>query len=242
MRVSPHTLIRPLGLAAVAAAVLAVSGCGASEEPDLVNGKELFVGKGTCGACHTLARAGTKGNRGPSLDESFGPARDDGLGEGTVAGVVEQQISEVRRNSIMPEDLVTGKDARDVAAYVAAVAGQPGEDTGVLALAGRPKVSDKPVVAEGGQAEIAADPTGALAFVARFAEAEGGQVTLDMPNDAPVEHNIAIKGNGVDEKGPVVGKGESSEVSADLQPGKYVFYCSVPGHEEGGMRGELTVK
>lgn len=207
-----------------------------------MNGKELFVGKGTCGACHTLARAGTKGNRGPSLDESFGPARNDGLGESTVAGVVEQQISEVRRGSIMPEDLVTGADARDVAAYVAAVAGQPGEDPGVLALAGRPKVSDKPVVAEGGQAEIAADPTGALAFVARFAESEAGQLTLAMPNPSPVEHNIAIKGGGVDEKGPVVGKDGTSEVSAELPAGKFVFYCSVPGHEEGGMRGELTVE
>jgi plastocyanin len=137
---------------------------------------------------------------------------------------------------------VTGKDARDVAAYVAAVAGQPGEDAGVLALAGRPEVSDKPIVAEDGQAEIAADPTGALAYVARFIEAEGGQITLNMPNPSPVEHNIAIKGGGVDEKGPVVPKGGTSEVSADLQPGKFVFYCSVPGHEEGGMRGELTVE
>ncbi len=229
-------------MAAASAALLAVSGCGASEEPDLVNGKELFVGKGTCGSCHTLARAGTKGNRGPSLDESFGPALDDGLGKSTVAGVVEQQISEVRRNSTMPEDLVTGQDARDVAAYVAAVAGQPGEDTGVLALAGRPEVSDKPVVADGGQAEIPADPSGALAFVARFIEADGGQVTLNMPNPSPIDHNVAIKGAGVDEKGPVVGNGGTSEVSAELEPGKYVFYCSVPGHEEGGMRGELTVE
>lgn len=229
-------------LAAVAAAVLAVSGCGASEEPDLVNGKELFAGKGTCGSCHTLARAGSKGNRGPSLDESFGPARDDGLGESTIAGVVEQQISEVRRGSIMPEDLVTGQDARDVAAYVAAVAGQPGEDTGALALAGRPQISDKPVVAENGRAEIAADPTGALAFVARFAESEAGEVTLRMPNPSPIEHNIAIKGAGLDEKGPVVGPNGTSEVAAPVKPGKYVFYCSVPGHEEGGMRGELTVE
>ena len=36
----------------------------------------------------------------------------------------------------MPEDLVTGADARDVAAYVAEVAGVPGEDSGQLASAG----------------------------------------------------------------------------------------------------------
>src|SRR3954451_17062050 len=50
--------------AAVAALVaLAVSGCGSGHDDnaDLVNGKTLFIGKGTCGSCHTLQRAGTKG-------------------------------------------------------------------------------------------------------------------------------------------------------------------------------------
>ena len=235
------TRLRALVLAGAAAGLL-LTACGRSEEPDLVNGKTLFAGEGRCGSCHILARAGTKGTQGPSLDESFGPARDDGLGEATIAGVVEDQIGNVRRGSIMPEDLVTGDDARDVAAYVARVAGQPGEDTGALALAGRPKVSNKPVVAENGQAEIPADPTGALAFVASKIEAQPGEVTLTMPNESPVEHNVAIKGGGLDEKGPVVGKGGTSEVSATLKPGKYEFYCSVPGHEPGGMEGELTVK
>lgn len=46
-------------------------------------------------------------------------ARPRGLGRGTVAGVVRQQIENVRRGSAMPADLVTGQDARDVAAYVA---------------------------------------------------------------------------------------------------------------------------
>ena len=120
---------------AVAAIALLATGCG-RDEPDLVNGKALFVGEGTCGSCHTLTRAGTMGVRGPNLDESFGPAREQGLGRRTVQGVVQEQIGNVRRGSIMPEDLVTDEDARDVAAYVAQVAGMPGEDTGALATAG----------------------------------------------------------------------------------------------------------
>lgn len=117
----------------LAACVAAVGGCGREEE-DLVNGKQLFVEK--CGTCHALERAGTSTTQGPNLDEAFGPARADGLGEETVQGVVQKQINEVRRGSIMPEDLVTGADARDVAAYVASVAGVPGEDEGALASAG----------------------------------------------------------------------------------------------------------
>jgi mono/diheme cytochrome c family protein len=111
------------------------AGCG-REEADLVNGKALFIGEGTCGSCHTLERAGTMGSQGPNLDDAFGPARRDGLGEQTVAGIVHEQIDETLRGSEMPEDLVTGDDARDVAAYVAEVAGMPGEDTGALATAG----------------------------------------------------------------------------------------------------------
>jgi mono/diheme cytochrome c family protein len=126
---------RRFACSAITAAAIAIvtAGCG-REEADLVNGKQLFVEQ--CGTCHALGRAGTQAARGPDLDAAFGPAREDGLGEQTVQGVVREQIANVRRGSTMPADLVTGKDAQDVAAYVAEVAGMPGEDTGQLASAG----------------------------------------------------------------------------------------------------------
>ena len=40
----------------------------------------------------------------------------------------------------------------------------------------------------------------------------------------------------------IVSGGQTSKVSVDLKPGKYEFYCSVPGHEQAGMKGTLTVK
>ena len=36
--------------------------------------------------------------------------------------------------------------------------------------------------------------------------------------------------------------GATSTVEVDLKAGEYAFYCSVPGHREGGMEGKLTVK
>jgi len=42
-------------------------------------------------------------------------------------------------------------------------------------------------------------------------------------------------------KSPLISQ-SSTSVSADLAPGKYVFYCTVPGHRQAGMQGTLTVK
>ncbi|CAN5141105.1 hypothetical protein BH20ACT20_BH20ACT20_02920 [soil metagenome] len=220
--------------------VLGATGCG-SEEADLVNGKNLYAE--SCQRCHALERAGGGANVGPDLDEAFRYAREDGLGEQTVEGVVLGQIGNVRRNSTMPEDLVTGDDARDVAAYVAAVAGQPGEDSGALAEAGA-KVSSKPIVAEGGMLEIPADPSGALAFASTKAQAKPGTVEVVMPNESSVQHNIVLRDEGgqVIQEGEVVGQGGTSMFTAMLKPGAFMYVCTVPGHEEGGMKGELTVK
>ncbi len=115
-----------LGLVLLAAGCSA--GTGADQRADLGNGKRLFTGEGRCGSCHVLARAGTKSSVGPSLDAAFAQARADGLGERTIEGVVYEQMKNPRNSSVMPADLVTGQDARDVAAYVASAAGRPGED------------------------------------------------------------------------------------------------------------------
>ncbi len=106
------------------------AGCGRDDPPDLVNGKRLFTGEGKCGSCHILARAGTGGTIGPNLDQAFLASRRAGFGEQTIEEVVRNQIDETLNNSLMPEDLVVGQDARDVAAYVAQAAGSPGEDPG----------------------------------------------------------------------------------------------------------------
>ena len=63
-----------------------------------------------------------------------------------------------------------------------------------------------------------------------------------MSNPSQVPHAVAIKGNGVDVDGKTVGNGETSTASTDLKAGTYTFYCPVPGHEEAGMKGKLTVK
>ena len=64
-----------------------------------------------------------------------------------------------------------------------------------------------------------------------------------MANMSPVGHNITIQQG---TSGAVLGatptfQGGSKSVTLNLKPGKYTFYCSVPGHRAGGMVGTLTV-
>jgi cbb3-type cytochrome c oxidase subunit III len=127
------TVKAALAAFAALAVGLPLGACG-RDEPDLSNGKALFVQK--CGSCHSLSRAGTQGQTGPNLDAAFRAGLRAGEGRETVEGVVRDQISHVRRSSVMPKNLVKGHDARDVAAYVAFAADKRGQDQGALAQAG----------------------------------------------------------------------------------------------------------
>ncbi len=153
-------------------------------------------------------------------------------------GVVHRQIGYPRRNSIMPADLVAGDDARDVAAYVAEVAGIPGEDTGELAEVGVQEGGK--ATAENGVLQIDADETGALAFTASTATAPPGRIEFVMDNPSPIDHNIALEGG---PEGDVVGNGGTSQFETNLKPGKYAYLCTVPGPRRGrhGGRGHRQV-
>ena len=226
--------------------LLAVAaGCSLSnDEENLVAGKQLFAEK--CGACHTLKRAGTTGTTGPNLDEAFHQALADGMKRNGIRGAVVAQIDNPanvdKRNTAayMPPKIVTGQDAEDVAAYVAEVVAKPGEDTGLLAEAVKKPGGGEPAVEKNGVITIPA--TGQLAYETDKAEGMPGSVTIKSPNPSGTPHNVAVTGPGVDEKGAVVQNGGVSEVKATLKKGEYQFFCTVPGHREGGMEGTLTVK
>ena len=238
-------LRRVIGVAFAGSALAFASGCGlAEDEPDLVAGKEQFNEK--CGACHIMERAGTKGTQGPNLDEAFRQALADGMERSGIEGAVEAQIDAPARLSkrdpvYMPADLVKGDDLRNVSAYVAESVAKRGKETGLLAEAGQPEVSDKPIAAKAGKLEIPAASAG-LAYVANAATAEAGPLTITSPNPATVPHNIALEGGGVNEVGPVVEKDGVSEIKATVKAGQYTFFCTVEGHREGGMEGQLVVK
>lgn len=99
--------------------VLFVVGCGTGGRAvggSATSGKQLFLSKG-CAACHTMKDAGSRGTRGPNLDDSFRYVREQNFEDSTIANVVWDQIKFA--SGAMPRNLARGQQAKDIAAYVA---------------------------------------------------------------------------------------------------------------------------
>jgi Cytochrome c len=144
-------VVRAALLFVLAAAALVGAGCGAvahmtDSSGNAAKGKVLFKmstlpgGKPGCATCHTLADAGTSGTVGPNLDDAFGFDKKQGFAVSTIRDVVRGQIAYAtsytgagiggrRPPGIqypgMPDNLATGQNARDIAAYVGACSGLP---------------------------------------------------------------------------------------------------------------------
>ena len=75
-------------------------------------------------------------------------------------------------------------------------------------------------------------------------EALRSLVTLVMhnPSTSGLSHGIAVEGKHGDKDGKIVTPGKNSVLTVRLKPGRYEFYCPVPGDKAAGMRGTLVVK
>ncbi len=111
-----------------------LAGCGSGsaqstlDSADTAAGKTLFTK--SCAGCHTLQDAGSTSPIGPDLDDAFRASREQGFKETQFYGVVRRWIKEAPQPPLpgsypvpMPQNLVVGADAENVAAYVAKVAG-----------------------------------------------------------------------------------------------------------------------
>jgi mono/diheme cytochrome c family protein len=83
-------------------------------------GRELFAH--ACAVCHTLAAVKSVGRTGPNLDVRIGDQISTAAGR---KGLILNAIAEGRARGLgqMPALLYQGKEAEDVASFVAAVAG-----------------------------------------------------------------------------------------------------------------------
>ena len=121
---------RPLLVIALLAAAAVVAACGKQgislnakhgDSPDVKRGAQLFAAR--CSGCHTLSAAGTQGSAtqvndrertdGPNFDQ-----RKESL-QGVLYAIRNGGFS----GAIMPQNIVVGQDAQDVATFVSRYAG-----------------------------------------------------------------------------------------------------------------------
>jgi plastocyanin len=134
-----------------------------------------------------------------------------------------------------------------LAAGVLTAAGCGGDDDsgggGSSGGTGTESSSDSSGGGSGGGGEtltVTADPGGAISWDKAKLDAKAGKVTLKLVNESDIPHAIEIEGNGVEEETDTV-SGDNAEVTVDLKPGKYEYYCPVGNHRET-MKGTLTVQ
>ena len=65
-----------------------------------------------------------------------------------------------------------------------------------------------------------------------------GKYTFEVQDDGKIPHDLAVKGGA---KTKLIQPGGSAQLTVTLKPGKYHFYCTVPGHEQAGMKIDVTV-
>lgn len=71
---------------------------------------------------------------------------------------------------------------------------------------------------------------------------KAGSVTFDVSNDGTTTHNLEVEGNGIEEATDDLDAGAKGQLTVDLKPGTYEIYCSIDGHRDLGMEGDLTVQ
>jgi uncharacterized cupredoxin-like copper-binding protein len=69
-------------------------------------------------------------------------------------------------------------------------------------------------------------------------KAQAGKFTFDVKNAGKLPHDLAIRGG---PKTPLIQPGKSATLTVTLKPGQYHLFCSVPGHEQAGMRVDIKL-
>jgi plastocyanin len=124
-----------------------------------------------------------------------------------------------------------------------AACGGDDDDDGGDTTAAAPATTTAPAGGGGATVAISTPPGSDLAYDQSDVNATAGSVTIDFDNQQSLQHDVKVEDSGGTELGgtDLVSSGTAT-ATVDLQPGSYTFFCSVPGHREGGMEGTLNVQ
>ncbi len=84
-------------------------------------------------------------------------------------------------------------------------------------------------------------PVSGLRYDQKLVRAHTGRIKIVFLNRSALKHNVNVEfGEHEFGKSATVSRATTT-FFVRLKPGKYNFYCSVPGHEGAGMHGTLIV-
>jgi plastocyanin len=93
-----------------------------------------------------------------------------------------------------------------------------------------------------GPAQTTVDITGGnFFFDPKNPEAPAGIDAIKLSSQSGL-HTLVFAGGKVPGFKLQASSGNSDTLKVDLKPGRYEFYCDIPGHREAGMDGILTVQ
>jgi plastocyanin len=151
----------------------------------------------------------------------------------TMAFAIVKSVDEQDKRN---EELAKEEPSNEGEAQPVTPGGQPQASSG-----GNQQAPQTPTEVEA--LSVSSPSDGGLIFNPNGLQAQPGNVEITYDNPSQVPHSIAVataNGNVIGEVQPFTAGKESVALNG-LKPGKYIFYCTVPGHREAGMEGDLTV-
>ena len=85
--------------------------------------------------------------------------------------------------------------------------------------------------------EVTVGATDKLKFDADSYDAEAGCVEFTYENEGDTAHTLLIKGK----SGFKLSVGDTDTGTVELPAGSYELYCDIAGHEQAGMKADLSV-
>jgi len=221
-----------------------------------------------CGGCHTLSYAGTHGSAAnPRTAENINGPNFNVRCERPAVRVLYAIVNGGFEGAYMPQNVVVGQQAREVAMFVSRFAGRqaplepsPGvkpcidQSIGTLPAASgaggasgqttSPSSTPAPAHSVGNTLQLSASGVVLKFDVSSLTAPKAGTVTIVFTNHSVLGHNVTVQ-QGTHGKvlghTPTFAHGRRTLV-LHLTAGTYTYYCSVPGHRAAGMVGTLTVK
>src|SRR3954465_7211336 len=147
-----------------------------------------------------------------------------------IAGCAQDSTDTTDDNPAMQEQVMKGEGASGAAGATAA---QPTDDTSTDTTRTKAKGGTHAT-----KVSLSADPSGALKYSTTKLNTTPGNISVAFTNESSTPHDVTITGDGGKQLGQTKQiTGSSTKLNlSDVKAGTYTFFCSVPGHEQAGMK------